>query len=305
MEWSFPRYLSAKKTVDDRALNRRVWEVLKEEINRKVWTQPIKVLELGMGIGTMFQRALEWGLFTSAIYIGIDAERENIESAQNQVPGWAAAYGWDVQTGGGGQIAVKGEKGEVVCQFLMADLFEYLQQEQWHNHFDLIVANAVLDLVDLPRVLPMIRNCLNQDGLGYFSINFDGVTAFEPVIDAELDEQIIAVYHQSMDERRINGQLCGDSRTGRHLFHALIKSGFEIIEAGSSDWLVFPRGGQYPADEAYFLHYILHFFEETIPKYPQINPTAFEEWIKVRRSQIAKGELVYLAHQLDYLVRKI
>jgi hypothetical protein len=305
MEWSFTRYLSAKKTVDDRALNRRVWDVLREEIKKRDHNQAVRVLELGMGIGTMFQRLLESEVFTSAQYIGIDSEGENVKTANRLIPSWAAAQGWDVHVvEENGWKVVQNAKGTVTCQFLEADLFEFLQQERYQNHFDLIVANAVLDLVPLERVLPMIWKCLSQEGLGYFSINFDGLTSFEPTIESELDETIIAIYHQSMDERRINGQLSGDSRTGRHLFHALIKSGFEVIEAGSSDWLVFPRRGQYPADEAYFLHFILHFFEETIPKYPQINPTAFEDWLRRRRSQIDKGELVYLAHQLDYLVRK-
>lgn len=306
MEWSFPRYLSAKKTVDDRALNRRVWDALREEVQKRDGSHAVRVLELGMGIGTMFQRLLESDILINAQYVGIDSEVENVKAAESLIPRWAADQGWEVGAAEeNGWKVVRNEKGAVTCQFLEADLFEFLQQDRYQNHFDLIVANAVLDLVPLQRVLPMIRNCLRQEGLGYFSINFDGLTSFEPTIDSELDETIIAIYHQSMDERRINGQPSGDSRTGRHLFHALIESGFEVIEAGSSDWLVFPRRGKYMADEAYFLHFILHFFEETIPKYPQVDRQRFEDWLSQRRAQIERGELVYLAHQLDYLVRKI
>lgn len=303
MEWSFSRYLYAKRSVDDRALNRLVWEALKGEIKRKTQTQPIRALELGMGIGTMFQRALEWGLIEQGEYIGIDAEQENVETARRIIPLWAEEQGWNVQPMDVDQDLERPHNG-VVYDFWRADLFDFLQQARWQNYFDLVIANAVLDLVDIRFALPVIRNSLNQNGLGYFSINFDGMTAFEPIVQPDLDEQIIRVYHQSMDDRRVGGQPSGGSQTGRRLFQALSQAGFEILQSGSSDWVVFPRGGRYSADERYFLHFILHFFEETIPQYPQIDLNAFQNWLKVRRAQIDRGELIFLAHQLDFLVRK-
>ncbi|GAP11324.1 2-polyprenyl-3-methyl-5-hydroxy-6-metoxy-1,4-benzoquinol methylase [Bellilinea caldifistulae] len=303
MEWSFVRYLAAKKSVDDRALNRQVWESLRREIEHKADSQPLRVLEVGMGIGTMFQRMLEWGLVEQAEYIGIDAESENIAVANRIIPSWAKEQGWNVQ-GLDFQQSAKPRHDGVAYGFLKADLFDFLQQPRWQNYFDLVIANAVLDVVDVQAVLPMINNSLKQGGMGYFSINFDGMTAFEPLIHAALDEQIIRVYHQSMDERRINGKPSGGSRTGRLLFSVSGQAGFDILDAGSSDWVVFARGGQYPADEAYFLHFILHFFEETIPRYPQIDPGDFQEWLRIRHAQIQRGELVFLTHQMDFLVQK-
>ncbi len=304
MEWSFRRYLSAKKSVDDRALNRQVWEALKTEIQHKSARERIRVLELGMGIGTMLQRALEWGLFNAAEYIGVDAEAENIENASQLIPEWAKANGWALRPLADDQNS-EDDCEEIAYCFMTMDLFEFLQQDPWRNHFDLVIANAVLDLVDIKQVLPMIRDCLKQDGIGYFSINFDGETVFEPVLDETLEKQIIGFYHQSMDERQINGQPSGDSRSGRHLYHTLKQSGFEVLEVGASDWVVYSREGRYPQDEAYFLHFILHFFEETLQKYPQIKPADLEHWLSMRRSQVENGELFYLAHQLDYLVRKV
>mgnify|MGYP005836205381 FL=1 len=302
MELSFTRYLSSKRSVDDRALNRQVWDALKNELHYTAQIKKVRVLELGMGIGTMFQRSLEWGLFTHAEYTGIDAEAENIEAARQIIPKWGRAGGWDVYQIED-QDTFEGTHG-VAYRFIRADLYDFLRQPQWRSYFDVVIANAVLDLVDLESVLPLISACLRQGGLGYFSINFDGTTAFEPVVDAELDEQIIRYYHQSMDDRLVNDKPNGGSRTGRRLFHALKLANFEVVEIGASDWVVFPHPDHYPADEAYFLHFILHFFEETIPKYPQINPIAFENWLRTRRSQIERGELMFMAHQLDYLVKK-
>ncbi len=59
-EYSFIRYLAAKKSVDDRALNRHVWETLKSSLAAQVAETPVRILEIGAGIGTMVERLLDW-----------------------------------------------------------------------------------------------------------------------------------------------------------------------------------------------------------------------------------------------------
>jgi hypothetical protein len=66
---------------------------------------------------------------------------------------------------------------------------------------------------------------------------------------------------------------------------------------------VYPVDGQYPVEETYFLHFILHFFEESLGKHPGLDTTAFADWLKKRRGQIERGELVYIAHQMDFLAK--
>jgi hypothetical protein len=102
-----------------------------------------------------------------------------------------------------------------------------------------------------------------------------------------------------MDERPTGG----DSHTGRHLLSQLSRLGARVLAAGSSDWVVYPRDGAYPQDEAYFLEFILRFFEESLTNHPDLDVRALESWLATRRSQIRSGSLVYLAHQLDVLVR--
>jgi hypothetical protein len=63
-------------------------------------------------------------------------------------------------------------------------------------------------------------------------------------------------------------------------------------------------GRTYPDDEAYFLHCILHFFEESLRRNAELDAQAFAAWLMERRNQIARGELVYLAHQMDFLVQR-
>ena len=59
-EYSYARYLAAKKTVDDRALNRYIWQRLHQEISAR--PNLLRIVELGAGIGTMVERLVEWGL---------------------------------------------------------------------------------------------------------------------------------------------------------------------------------------------------------------------------------------------------
>jgi len=37
--------------------------------------------------------------------------------------------------------------------------------------------------------------------------------------------------------------------------------------------------------------------------HPELDGDEFEEWLALRRGQIADGEMVYVAHQLDYCGR--
>lgn len=280
--FSFPRYLAAKKSVDDRALNRLIWSRLAEELAAQKEKQPIpRVLEIGAGIGTMAERMAGWGLLDRVRYTALDGEQENVDAARRRLSGWE---GWELQV-------------------VQADVFEFSARVEEQGVYDLLVAHAVLDLFDIPRALPRLLRPLRPDGLCYFTINFDGVTTLEPLIDPALDAQIEALYHRSMDERITDGKPSGDSRSGRHLFHLLPAAGVEILAVGSSDWVVHSHKGHYPEDEAYFLHCILHFFESTLTGHSELDRRAFAAWLAARRDQIARGELVYIAHQMDFLGR--
>jgi hypothetical protein len=140
---------------------------------------------------------------------------------------------------------------------------------------------------------------IKPGGQAWLTLNFDGVTTFEPVTDLKLDTQIERLYHQTMDDRPSGG----DSRSGRHLFKYLRDAGADILAAGSSDRVVFAQNGKYPADESYFLHIILHFFEQSLTGHPDLDADSFAAWLKKRRTQIDRGELVYIAHQMDFLVQ--
>ena len=107
--------------------------------------------------------------------------------------------------------------------------------------YDLIVAHAFLDLVDLDSALHKLLTLVRPGGLFYFTLNFDGATIFEPQIDPALDQQIEELYHQTMDLRQPGSRPSRMSRTGRRLLVSLTRAGLTILRAGSSDWVIHPR----------------------------------------------------------------
>lgn len=291
MEYSFPRYLLAKQTVDDRALNRQVLDALKAAIQQR----PIRVIEVGAGMGNMLARLLSWGVLSHADYVHEDAMTENITFASTWIPGWAAGTGLQVEQTSPAEMRLFDGAHDVRVTLVGQDIFDFIAAKP--EPADLLIANAFLDLLPMPESLPRLLSLTNE--LAWFTINFDGLTSFEPTIDAELDAKIERLYHRTMDTRPTGG----DSRAGRHLFGALQKIGAQVVAAGASDWVVHATDGKYPGDEAYFLDFILHFFEESLASQPELDKDELDGWLTERRTQIERGELVYIAHQLDYLVR--
>jgi hypothetical protein len=75
----------------------------------------------------------------------------------------------------------------------------------------------------------------------------------------------------------------------------------QTLDAGSSDWVVIPHHGVYPADEGYFLHFIVNIMYGALRNHPDLDQLQFEQWIAKRHAQVEAGELIYIAHQMDYL----
>jgi hypothetical protein len=292
MEYSFPHYLLSKQSVDDRALNRHVLDVLKANLS----DQPIRIIEVGAGIGTMLARLVRWGVVTKAEYVLVDEMAENIQTAWDWIPLWVGESGLGVERSGENQLRVFDQTREVRIRLERADVLDFIQKNK--EPADLLIAHAFLDLLPMPE--SMMKLLALTKSLAWLTINFDGVTSLEPTIDPVLDERIERLYHATMDSRATGG----DSRAGRHLFGHLRGAGADVLAAGASDWVVHAVGGKYVDDEAYFLHFIMHFFEESLAGHAELDAAEFANWIKQRRAQIERGELVYIAHQMDFLVNK-
>ena len=292
MPLDYARYLAAKTTVDDRALNRHVLA----EMRRLMPAGAPQVLEVGAGLGTMVARLMDWGAVGAGEYVLLDADRQLLDCSRRWLRDWAAARGLrsDLLPDG---LRV----GDLRVRLVHAELGSYLEAAHGAPA-DVLIANAVLDLVDVPAVLPGLLRLLVPGGVYWFTINYDGESIFAP--GHPHDDKIMQAYHRDMDERVRYG-LAGESWTGRRLFHYLRAAGAPALAAGSSDWVVYPDpDGNYPADEAYFLRSILNTIRDALRnRLDWVEPAVLADWLTVRYRQLAAGELVYIAHQLDFVGR--
>jgi SAM-dependent methyltransferase len=293
MTFDYARYLAAKTTVDDRALNRQVLT----ELRRLMPAGAPRVLEVGAGLGTMVARLMDWGAIGAGEYILLDADRQLLDRSRHWLRDWAAARGLrsDLLPDG---LRV----GDLRVRLVHAELGGYLEAAHGAAA-DVLIANAVLDLVDVPAVLPGLLRLLFPGGVYWFTINYDGESIFAP--GHPHDDQVMRAYHRDMDERVRYGRPAGESRTGRHLFHHLQTAGAPALAAGSSDWVVHAGpDGNYAGDEAYFLRSILNTIQDALRnRQDRVEPADLADWLAVRHRQLAAGELVYIAHQLDFAGR--
>ena len=213
MTSGYARYLAAKTTVDDRALNRHVLA----ELRRLMPADVPRVLEVGAGLGTMVARLMDWGVVGAGEYILLDADRQLLDCSRRWLRDWAAARGLRSDLLPDGL-----QVGDLRVRLVHAELGRYL--EAAHGALaDVLIANAVLDLVDVPAVLPGLLRLLVPGGVYWFTINYDGESIFAP--GHPRDDQVMQAYHRDMDERFRYGRPAGDSRTGRRLFHYLRAAG--------------------------------------------------------------------------------
>jgi hypothetical protein len=146
MTSDYARYLAAKTTVDDRALNPHVLA----ELRRLMPAGAPRLLEVGAGLGTMVARLMDWGVAGAGEYILLDADRQLLDGSRRWLCDWAATRGLrSYLLPDGLQV------GDLRVGLVHAELGTYLEAAHGAPA-DVLIANAVLDLVDVPTVLPWI-----------------------------------------------------------------------------------------------------------------------------------------------------
>jgi AcrR family transcriptional regulator len=286
MTYPYTRYLAAKRTVDDRALNRHVLAQLRSLLPAG---QP-RVLEIGAGLGTMVARLLDWQVLRGGEYTLLDVDPQLLRDSRAWLAAWAAGRGLPTEPLPDGLLV-----GDLRVRLVEAELAAHLGTGGG-GPVDVLIAHAFLDVVDVPALLPGLLRLLEPGGAYWFTLTFDGETVFCP--DHPADDEVLGAYHRTMDERVRHGRPAGEARAGRHLLGSLRTAGAPVLAAGSSDWVVHadPCGG-YPDEEAEFLDCILTTIEQALAG--RVDPAVLAGWTAARRRQLAAGELVYIAHQLD------
>lgn len=298
---TFADYLLAKRSVDDRALNRSVFAGVRPFLTGGP-DRPARVLELGAGVGTMLERLADWRALENTEYTAVDSDLDLVRLARARMasrPGNGLAGG---ESNGGGHQA-SSAAGGLSVRYINKDIFEFLHDQGSQDRFDVVLAHAVLDLLDLDSVLTTIANTLAPGGQMYASVNFDGLTIFEPTLDRELDRMVMEAYHRTMDERLAAGKPSGHSQTGRKLLWALPAHGFEIVSAGSSDWVIYPHPDGYAADDRLILEWMLGTIRAALQGTSSVSRADLDSWEHHRRVQLRDQELIFIAHQLDVHAR--
>jgi hypothetical protein len=300
---SFQRYLRAKRTVDDRSLDGRLVDRLRDGLTERAAGRegPLRVLGIGAGVGTMVARFVEWGVLPEGRveYAAVDADAATARAIPGYLSEWAAGRDIEVRKGDATtdlpavELAGGGRRVTVDPVVAEAAPFVAAASREW----DLLVGAALLDIVPLDR-LPTLLSALAPGGYWYFPITFDGGTRFVP--DHPADDAVEDHYHRHMD-----GKPGGDSRAGSHTLQRLQSLDAATVEGvAGSDWIVRPADGGYPGDEAFFLRYILGTVESALGDLDRrdgLDDATLADWLSTRRKQVGHGELTYVTHQLDLL----
>lgn len=308
----FVRYLTAKRGVDDRALDRRVWERLHGEIAARAAARrdgtPFRVLEVGAGNGAMVERLLAAGLPDGTRLTAVDADRRVAEDGARRLPEWARRVGFAVE-GGAERLRLARDGRAAEVEWVVADALEWCGGRVASGGgegepCDLLVACALVDLLDLPTALPRLLGAVAPGGLAWFPISFDGGTWFEPPGEDGEDELVARLYHRTIDRRRgADGSPAGSSASGRRLLSLLPELGAEVLAAGASDWVVHPGRDGYPGDEAFFLGFLVDTVAGALEGERELAPARIAAWRERRHLEIAERRLVLVVHQLDVLAR--
>lgn len=296
----FQRYLAAKRTVDDRSLDRRLLDALTTGLAdlSAASDGPVRVLEVGAGVGTMVERLLEWSCLPPGAveYTAVDVDADNTAVLPDRLATWAADTPFAVtEHAAGVDLGIDDRHVSVTVETADAAAFVADADREW----DLLIGMAFLDIVDHDH-LPTLLSALVPDGYWYFPITFDGGTRFGP--DHPADDAVERQYHRHMDAKP-----GGDSHAGQHALDRLRGlDGVRVTGVAGSDWAVYPRDDGYPADEAYFLRYVLGTIETALGELDcgdVLDDATLADWLSTRRQQAADADLVYLTHQLDLLGR--
>jgi hypothetical protein len=165
---------------------------------------------------------------------------------------------------------------------------------------DAFTAHAFLDLMDPRTFLPRVFAKMPTGSLFYFTLVFDGMSAFLP--EHPQDPAMIKAYHQSMrDSAMVRGR--DGALTGRRALDYLCQKAIPFI-ARPTAWQVLPANSHRAQDKSplseesqrTFLTQILRYFESALAS---ASVPGWEEWLKLRQKELLDGSLGFLAGYWD------
>ena len=304
---SLQEYLEAKISVDARSINRDVEEACGSRLRN---LERVDVLDVGCGTGAGLMRLVERVPNTKLIdYTGLDQNPRNMQLANDatrqrlseagfrQVGGDSTADGIDAST-----VRVADSKLEIQFRFVTGDIFAPI--EQISRQYDLVLAHTLLDLLPLSVAVDALGSRVGRGGMLYCAFNYDGVTSLFPQPrrkdELKLESLLLANYHRSMNDRRVNGIAPGGSRTGSSVYEAF-QTSFDVVAYGPSDWSVFSFDPGYGADQRLFLNAIVGMIAAEGTRNQGIDSKRLSDWFDFRIDQISNDKFGLIVHQTDIL----
>jgi predicted O-methyltransferase YrrM len=296
-EIDFAAYLEAKFALDERSLNP---EVRGEFVRALAHREHVTGLDLGTGTGASIRRLLT--LLPGAWHLtAVDREASLLRHAREKSAALLREQGFRLALRPDG-IAAEQAGREVGVTFVAADFLDFIPEP---HAFDFVLAHAVLDLLPLSETIEVLAAGLKPGGLFYATLLYDGGTTLFPTYrDGGTEEEILAVYDASMEQRQVRGMRSGGARSGRRCLEALESQGFGCITYGSSDWNLTPRRRRYRDRDAVCLAALLGMIRDEAERSGQFALPTLATWYEDRRQRLRTGELGLIVHQLDVLAEK-
>lgn len=305
--FSYIKYLSAKKHLDNRTINKTVFDALKDNLAPTSAEKVLSITEFGSGIGTMIERLIDWGLLKECVYTSIEQNDEFIMQTVARLRKYADAneFHFSEENEQPNVKLIRLRKNALIrIRLIASDFFDVNPKEYQIPSQDLIIAHTFLDIFHLPDALTHMLSFLKEGGLFYLTSNYDGITHFLPHSVPEIDRKMESLYNQSMDIRSSDKKQ-GGSRCGSQLFSEIYLAGGQILESGSSDWVIFPGENNYHPDEKYFVECIIKTAARAITETGDISEQEVALWVHRKLDQLYSNQLIFQAHQLDFMGKKL
>ena len=298
MSLSFEDYLDAKFPLDERSLNRDVRTLFESFLRSHA---ELRILDMGCGNGASLRRLLRAGLNGRIEMNGVDRDAGLLQRARERLAQDLEVTDFEVSTSDE-RVLGRRNREVITLNFMVADLASYQPAEP--GRYDAVIAQALMDLLPLERMVERIRSWLAPAGLFYASLNYDTGTVLYPLYpDHEFETDLLGVYDTSM-ERFLDGLPCGGAHSGRRLHAALSNAGFDILALGSSDWNIAPYCGAYRDEDQRCLAALLDMIHGEGQRSGRFQPQQLDDWLSHRRAQLADSRLSLIIHQIDLVAQK-
>ncbi len=296
----FADYLEAKFALDERSLNPDVRQACLDRIGSE--RHVLRWLDVGTGTGATVRRLLGSSLWPALTITALDRDAELLAAASVTLEAQLETQGHSTLVHSAGIDAQRaGQSISIVFQ--CRSLFDFEPAKP--ACYDLITANAFMDVVPMAAALSRFSRWLAPGGVLYATLNYDGDTAIFPVYrDEAFETALLAEYAASMERRRVLGEPTGGAHSGRRLHSLLSKMGFEVVAYGSSDWDITPREGRYRDRDADVLGTLLSYIRNEGEQQPAIERADLADWYAERRARIENRELGMIVHQLDVVATR-